>query len=58
MTRYGLLHSYKMLDEVPVCSLAMGPSVGGGAIRMSNGGLNSREGEPFSPLTLYPDVLL
>ncbi|KAI9002873.1 carboxyl transferase [Hyaloraphidium curvatum] len=36
MTRYGLLHSYKMLDEVPVCSIALGPSVGGGAIRMSN----------------------
>lgn len=36
MTRYGLLHSYKMLDEVPVCSLALGPSVGGGAIRMTN----------------------
>ncbi|KXS13913.1 ClpP/crotonase [Gonapodya prolifera JEL478] len=36
MTRYGLYHSFKMLDEVPVCSVSMGPAVGGGAIRMSN----------------------
>ena len=47
MTRYGLLHSYKMLDEVPVCSVAMGPSVGGG-------GEQSRfESSSFQSLTLF-----